>query len=77
MLHQCAEGWGSWVTPVLAMLYACLSLAASETVGNGGGIEQLVDCCIWNWVAVALEMEVMASMAVVPHTIMQPGDLQS
>ena len=59
------------------MLFACLRLAVSETVGNGGGIEQFLDRCIWNWVAVALEIEVMASMAVVPHTIVQPGNFQS
>ena len=36
-----------------------------------------MDRYIWNWEAVALEMDVMASMAAVPHTMVQPGYLQS
>ena len=52
------------------MLYACWRLADSDTVGNGGGIEQFTDRCIWNWVAVALEIAVIASVAAVPHTML-------
>ena len=40
-------------------------------------MEQFVACCIWNWVAVALEMDVKASIAAFPHTGVQPGYLQS
>ena len=53
-------------------MYACSRLADSDKVGNGGSIEQFMDRCIWNWVAVALEIAVMASVAAVPHTMLQP-----
>ena len=36
-----------------------------------------MDRCIWNWVAVALEIEVMASVGAVPHTMLQPGNWHS
>ena len=45
---------------MLAMLYACLRLAYSDRVGNGRGIEQFMNHCIWNCLAVALEIAVMA-----------------
>ena len=36
-----------------------------------------VACCIWNQVAVELAIAVMASMAALPQTIIEPGFLQS
>ena len=29
---------------------------------NGSGIEQFIDRCIWNWIAMVLEMDVMVSI---------------
>ena len=52
-------------------------MSISFTVGNGSGLERFVTCCIWNWVAVALAIDVMASKAALPQTIVQPGCLQS
>ena len=54
------------------MLYACTRLANFDTVGNGGGLEQFMDRCIWNWFPMVLEIAVMASVAAVPHTMLQP-----
>ena len=36
-----------------------------------------VACCIWNQVAVELAIDVMASMAALPQTIVQPGFLHN
>ena len=57
-----------------AIMNAYSSLLDSNVVRNGGAREQFLACCIWNWVAVALETAVMASVATVPHTMEHPGD---
>ena len=59
------------------MSYARLRVSVSFTVGNGSGLERFVACCICNRVAVALAIDVMASVAALPQTIVQPGFLHN
>ena len=52
-------------------------MAVSLAVGNGNCLDMFVACCIWNRVAVELVTAVIASMAALPQSMVQPGFLHN